>query len=55
MPTPSYIVVKYFPSFKRASMYLVTYIDTGLGDRGSMPLKISRLKGHSITHQPLMD
>ena len=32
MLTPSYIVVKCFPSVKRASVYLVAYIDTGLGD-----------------------
>jgi hypothetical protein len=33
MLTPSYIVVKCFPSVKRVSVYLVAYIDTGLGDR----------------------
>ena len=32
MLTSSYVVVKCFPSVKRASIYLVAYGDTGLGD-----------------------
>ncbi|MGB5926184.1 MAG: hypothetical protein WBH01_08885 [Dehalococcoidia bacterium] len=30
--TPHYIVVKWFPNVKWASVYLVAYIDTGLID-----------------------
>ena len=33
MLTPFYIVLKCFPSVKQASLYLVAYIDTSLGDR----------------------